>query len=214
MSKSYSKLTRIADSITFPFRALFMGEEGRFGLSSLTEERMRFVAPFCKGKTLDVGCGPHNLFIRDFIGYHRGVGIDIFPYPGVENIVKDMRHIPFKDSSFDTITLIAVGGHIPQEYRKDEFKEFSRLLKKGGLLMVTEGEMITQWLGHKWWDFYNKITGKKTMDTVRGMQEGEQYCIPRKELLSYLNTSPLKFIKRKRFMWCLNNVYIAKKVTK
>jgi len=47
----------------------------------------------------------------------------------------------------------------------------------------------------------------------RLMEEDEEYCMPRREILQYLNTSPLHFVKRKRFMWGLNNVYIAKKQT-
>jgi len=50
------------------------------------------------------------------------------------------------------------------------------------------------------------------MDSERGMDEEEEYCMPMQELLSYLNTPPLKFKKRKRFMWGLNNIYIAEKV--
>jgi perosamine synthetase len=206
-----SRFTSTIDAVTFPIRALFMGTEGNFGLSSLREERMRIVAKYCEGRVLDVGCGQGNLFIKEFIGEKNGVGIDVFPYEGVTNIVEDMTNMPFKDSSFDTITLIAVGGHIPKPKRKAEFREFSRLLKPGGLLIMTEGEPVTQFLTHKWRHFYCGLQGKLDMDSERGMDEEEQYCMPRAELLSYLNTPPLRFKMRKHFMWGLNNVYVASK---
>jgi SAM-dependent methyltransferase len=206
-----SRFTSTIDAVTFPIRALFMGTEGNFGLSSLREERMRIVAKYCEGRVLDVGCGQGNLFIKEFIGEKNGVGIDVFPYEGVTNIVEDMTNMPFEDSSFDTITLIAVGGHIPKPKRKAEFKEFSRLLMPGGLLIMTEGEPVSQFLTHKWRHFYCGLQGKLDMDSERGMDEEEQYCMPRAELLSYLNMPPLRFKMRKHFMWGLNNVYVASK---
>ncbi len=199
------------DIFFFPVRALLLPEAGKFGLSSLREERMSAVAGLCRGKVLDVGCGPGNLFIRDYIGAHRGIGIDVFPYHGVENIVSDMTKIPFADSSFDTVTLIAVGGHIPKKQREDEFREFVRLLKPAGVLIMTEGEPVTQFLVHKWASFYGHMRKRPDMDTVRGMADGEQYCLPRSELFHYLNTPPLKMIEIKHIMWGLNNIYIARK---
>jgi SAM-dependent methyltransferase len=202
---------KVIDAITFPIRALFMIDDGKFGLSSLREERMRAVAPFCAGRVLDIGCGPGNIFIKEYIGVENGVGIDVFPYDGVENVIEDMVNLPFDDCSFDTVTLIAVGGHIPKSKRAAEFEEFARVLKAGGLLVMTEGEPITQLLLHKWASFYFSLQGELDMDSERGMEEEEEYCMPREELLSYLNTPPLKLVKRKRFMWGLNNVYLAEK---
>jgi len=209
-----SKFGKIVDTITFPVRVLFMGTESKFGLSSLREERMRAVAYFSKGKVLDIGCGPENLFINEFIGKENGLGIDIFSFKGVERIIKDMTNIPFDDCSFDTITLVGVGGHIPKSKRRAEFKEFSRLLKPGGILVMTEGEPITQFLIHKWSLFHSNLRGELHVDLEqRGMEKDEEFCMPKKELLSYLNTPPLKLIKRKRFLtqWGLNNIYIAQK---
>jgi len=145
---------KIADSLSFPIRALFMATEGKFKLSSLREERMRMVARYCQGRVLDVGCGPGNLFIKDFIGDKNGIGIDVFPYQGVSNVISDMTKLPFEDSSFDTVTLIAVGGHISKSKRKAEFVEFARVLRLGGFLIMTEGEPLTQFLSHKWRKFF------------------------------------------------------------
>jgi SAM-dependent methyltransferase len=203
---------RFLDSIFLPLRGLFGGTEGKWGLSSIRDERMRTVASYCRGKVLDIGCGPGNYFVKQYIGDDQAIGVDVYPYEGVELVVGNMARLPFEDGSFDTVTLIAVGGHIPKRSRTEEFKEFTRVLKVGGRLLMTEGEPITQYLRHKWLHFYMRLLGKKDVDTERGMQEGEEYCMPRDELIKYLSTPPLKFAMRKRFMWGLNNLYMAQKI--
>lgn len=199
---------RFFDSFFLPVRGLFIGTEGRFGLTSIREERMQVVAARCRGRVLDIGCGPGNILINDYIGHDNGTGIDVFQYEGVENLVEDMAKLPFEDESFDTVTLVAVGGHIPKDKRVEEFREFARVLKVGGRLIMTEGEPITQYLRHKWLDL---ISGGTDMDSERGMEEEEEYCMPREEIFAYLNTAPLKLTEHTRFMWRLNNVYVAEK---
>jgi SAM-dependent methyltransferase len=197
------------DSIFMPFRALFVGEESRFWLSSMRDERLRRVAAYCRGRVLDVGCGPGNFLITRYIGKESGIGLDCYPYPGVDVLVDDMTKLPYDDNSFDTVAMVAVGGHIPESKRVAEFAEFARILKPGGRLVMTEGEPITQWLRHKWLAI---ITGGHDMDSERGMEEDEQYCMPRKEIFAYLNTPPLRLVRHERFQWRLNNVYVAEKV--
>lgn len=207
-----SSLTRLADSLTFPIRALFMGPRGYFGLTSMRDERMWQVAQFCRGRVLDVGCGPGNLFIKNFIGHERGIGVDFFAYDGVDNLIEDPTNLPFPDESFDTLTLVAVGGHIPKNLRELEFIEFARLLKPGGRLVMTEGEPVTQLLSHKWQHFFLGLQGKVDMDHERGMEEDEEYCMPQAELLRYLNSNSLRLELRRSFQWGLNNLYVAQKL--
>ena len=206
-----SRLANVADVIAFPIRALFLQDDGLLGLSSLRDERMRVVSDFCKGKVLDVGCGPGNIFIGKFIGPENGIGVDSFPYEGVENLIEDFASLPFDDESFDTVTLIAVGGHIPRSRRAAEFQEFARVLKPGGRLIVTEGEPITQFIHHQWIAFFYRLSGKIDMDSERHMEKEEEYCMPKEEILLYLNAPPLRLVRSKRFMWGLNNVYVAEK---
>ena len=204
-----SPLGMLTDTIFFPVRALFMGPAGYLGLSSLREERMRVVAEHCRGRVLDIGCGPHNLFVQRFIGAENGIGIDVFAYEGVSQVVEDATRLPWADCSFDTVTLIAVGGHIPRSQRPAEFREIARVLKPRGRLVLTEGEPLTQWLAHVWWHFYLSLQGKTDIDHERGMKDDEQYCMPRAELMHYLNAPPFRVVQHRRFMWRLNNVYVA-----
>lgn len=207
-----SALGSFFDSVFLPIRGVFFGTEPRLGLSPIRDERMRAVAKYCSGKVLDIGCGPGNYFIETFIGNENGVGVDVFGYDGVDNIVEDMAVLPFEDGFFDTVTLVAVGGHIPKDKRVAEFAEFARVLKPGGRIVMTEGERITQTLRHKWQHFYLALQGKEDVDSERGMDEEEEYCMPREEIRRYLNTPPLKMIQHERFMWGLNNVYVAVKI--
>jgi SAM-dependent methyltransferase len=202
---------RVSDCLGFPLRALFMGPVGHFGLTSMRDERMGRAAQFCRGRVLDIGCGPGNLFIKNFIGTDRGVGIDVYPYDGVETVVKSATRLPFEDATFDTVSLVAVGGHIPKPLRKKEFAEFARVLKPGGRLVMTEGEPISQFLAHQWNHFYLLIQGKIDMDHERGMDDDEEYCMRKPELLSYLNTPPLRHVITHSFQWHLNAVYVAEK---
>jgi len=206
-----SSIGIIIDTITFPLRAVFLGGKGIPGLSTHREERMRIVESYCKGRVLDIGCGPGNVLINDYVGSENGIGIDVYPYDGVDNIVEDMSKLPFKDGEFDTVALVAVGGHIPRSKRAAEFKEFARVLRPGGNLVMTEGEPITQYLHHKWQGVMNALGGKIDMDSERGMEEEEEYCMPNRELVNYLQTAPLFLTERKRMVtqWGLNSVYVA-----
>jgi len=204
---------KVLDTLFFPLRALFLPLEGIFWLSSLREERMEIVAKYASGRVLDLGCGPGNIFVNHFAD-PGSVGIDVFAYEGVEIIHEDMTTLPFDDSTFDSVTLIAVGGHIPKHTRVGQFAEIARLLKPGSKFLMTEGEPITQMIGHLWRHFSFAIIGKKDMDSERGMKEDEQYCMPVSEIMVYLNTPPMRLIKHEKFMWGLNNLYVAEKCGK
>jgi 2-polyprenyl-3-methyl-5-hydroxy-6-metoxy-1,4-benzoquinol methylase len=84
-------LQKILDSIFFPLRSLFIPEENMFGLTSLREERFENVVMFCKGRVLDIGCGRNNLFVKTWVKGKNNLGIDIFPYEGVNNIYVSMK---------------------------------------------------------------------------------------------------------------------------
>jgi SAM-dependent methyltransferase len=203
-------MKRLVNEIAFPFRCLFKHQGFGSYIMSMDEDRMVRVARYCKGRVLDVGCGPHNKFIKNV--YHNGLGIDFFPYDGVEVLHDDPTNLPYEDESFDTITLNAVGGHIPQNLRKKEFKEFSRIIKAGGRLVMTEGEPITQYLHHRWVHFLDTYCGTNVdVDTERGMHEEEQYAMPHEEILMLFKESGLTHIKTEKFQWRLNNVFVAEK---
>ncbi|MEL7666002.1 MAG: methyltransferase domain-containing protein [Candidatus Shapirobacteria bacterium] len=205
----------IKDFFTFPIRAFTLYERDKFGLSSLQTERYDYVAKEVYGRCLDVGCGRNNRFIKEFVN-NNGVGIDVFEYEGLnkKNIVKDMTNLPFKDESFDTVTLIANINHIPKSIRKKELMDIYRVTKNGGQIIVTMGNPLVEILVHKVVWFYDKFFKTNVdVDSERGMKEGEEYFLTDKYIKSLLTKIGFKNIKRKYFItqWGLNHLFIGDK---
>lgn len=99
-------------------------------------------------KILDAGAGElqykkyckHLNYVSQDFGQYNGLGNNV----GLQtqnwdnsklDIVCDITKIPEPNSSFDAIMCIEVFEHIPAPI--EAIKEFSRLLKKGGALMIT-----------------------------------------------------------------------------
>ena len=201
------------DTLTFPFRALTIFEENRWGFSSLRTERFDYVSREVKGYCLDVGCGRNNIFIRKFLN-NRGKGIDVFAYEGLkkDEVLDDITHFPFPDQSFDTATFIANLNHIPEPERDTELREAFRVLKNGGNVIVTMGNPFIEILVHKLVVFYTLVFHAKVdMDSERGMKEGENYYLKKSEILHCLKKAGFTQLTRKRFLsqWGLNSLYIG-----
>lgn len=64
-----------------------------------------------------------------------GIGVDVYPWPGVNLVVENSAQLPFDDRSFETATIIAASNHVSN--RKDVLKEVYRILKPGGTITVT-----------------------------------------------------------------------------
>ncbi len=94
-------LKKIANTVLFPYRCLFRFHGFGSFILSMEEERMMRVAKYCRGKVLDVGCGPHNKFITHV--YTNGVGIDFFPYLsgwGTEEAVEAaFTKLPYREAA-------------------------------------------------------------------------------------------------------------------
>src|SRR5689334_17919677 len=107
---------QVIDLIFFPLRAITMFTEGKFGLSSLRDERYAYVSKEVKTPCLDVGCGEGNLFIKKYLK-GRGKGIDVFDYNGLldkQCVLRDITKFPFKNNTFNSVVLIASINHIPK----------------------------------------------------------------------------------------------------
>ncbi|MFA6365072.1 MAG: methyltransferase domain-containing protein [Candidatus Paceibacterota bacterium] len=99
-------------------------------------------------RILDAGAGErrfekyctHLKYVSQDFGGYDGVGDSVGLQTGVWNqkgldIVSDITNIPEPDGSFDAILCSEVFEHIKNPV--EAIKEFSRLLKKGGMLIVT-----------------------------------------------------------------------------
>jgi SAM-dependent methyltransferase len=204
--------TFMKNFLTFPFRAVTLFDDDRFGLQSLRTERMSYVAEEVRGLCLDIGCGPGNLFIKNHMK-GQGTGVDVFPYTGLsqKNIVDPMR-LPFRDRSFGTVTLIAAINHIPESKRAGEIREIYRVLRPGGRLIVTMGNPLAEIIVHK----LSGALNKEDMDTERGMEEDESYYMTDGEIRKALSAAGFAIHSKKRFwsQWGLNHMLIGLKQNK
>jgi ubiquinone/menaquinone biosynthesis C-methylase UbiE len=93
-------------------------------------------------KVLDVGCGSSATFLRGIAPYiKQGTGIDFKADESINipniNIQRMMLEdeLPFKDSSFEVVTMLAVLEHIERE--REILAEVYRVLAPDGKLIVT-----------------------------------------------------------------------------
>lgn len=121
--------------------------------SNNNKERLKWVTEQVKSlpkgyRLLDAGagtqyfkqfCGHLNYVSQDFAAYvpdpdAQGLQNPEWNY-GVLDIVSDITQIPKPNASFDAILCSEVFEHLP--YPSDAIKEFSRLLRPGGKLIIT-----------------------------------------------------------------------------
>lgn len=204
---------RIKDFLAFPLRALALHHDDAWGLSSLASERYDAVAGHVRGYCLDVGCGPHNRFVTRHLEGH-GRGVDTFTYEGLtaDDILDDPTSFPFEDCSFATVTFIACLNHVPASLRDAELAEAYRVLEPGGNIVVTMGNPLAEILVHKLVAFYDRRLGTRLdVDGVRGMQEGEQYYLRDREIVSRLARAGFQRITKRYLFtqWALNHLFVG-----
>jgi len=188
---------RAADHLLFPIN-MWLGEETshRLGLTPIDHERIQAALPRCRGRLLDVGCG-NNLLVR---AYGYGVGADIHPYPEVD-VRCHSADLPFASSSFDTVALLACLNHVAR--RAETLRECRRVLRENGLLLIT---MIHPWIGC----LSHRIRRRHDPDQLeRGMGSDEAWGLTAGEIQRLLQINGFRLIKRRRFMWHLNTLYVA-----
>jgi SAM-dependent methyltransferase len=191
--KKKSFFQALKDFIFTPLRFLLPNHISRkLTLSSLQDERILAVFPEIEGSLLDVGAGD-NMLVNT---YGQGVGVDVYDWGGGALIVKDSAKLPFKSSSFDTITCLAALNHIPN--REEVVSEVFRLLRPGGHFVVT---MIPLWLGKichriQFFDEHRK----------REVKEGELFGMSNQDIIDLCTKSGFTFVSHKRFLFSLNNL--------
>jgi ubiquinone/menaquinone biosynthesis C-methylase UbiE len=209
-----SATQKIIDFAAFPLRALTLHAGiDKWGLTSLASERYEYVSGYVKGRCLDVGCGPHNRFVKNSLN-GAGVGIDVYKYDGLddENIVEDISRFPFPDATFESVTFIANINHVPKQLRDAELAEAFRVLKPGGNIIVTMGRPIVEILVHQLvaisdWLFRTNFD----LDNERGMAEDEDYYVTPEEIYERLAKAGFTNLQRRLFwtQWGLNQLFIG-----
>jgi 2-polyprenyl-3-methyl-5-hydroxy-6-metoxy-1,4-benzoquinol methylase len=119
------------------------------------EYRFKLIATYCKGKTLDVGCGKANL--KKYLPFATYQGIDLHPSNNyILRCYISYDELPFKDKFFDTIVISEVLEHLDNPTHA--LKECKRVLKDDGILIgsVPNIETIGRVLLHIFTKVYNK----------------------------------------------------------
>lgn len=166
--------------------------------------RINAVLPHISGDLLDVGCGTNILCARyrQKKPQARAVGVDVYPWEGVDTVVSNSGSLPFENASFDTVSCIAALNHIPE---RDAFiMEAARMLRPEGALILT---MIPPGISRIWhfvrspWD---------ADQHERGMVEGETFGYSLRQLADMLQKHSFRITARKRFMLGVNSVIVAR----
>ena len=196
---SRDRLRLLLDRAAFPLLAFLTTKQARrLHLTPLDHERVEACLPYCSGLILDVGCGPNELVRR----HGRGVGVDVYPWPQI-HILCDTRRLPFPDASFDTAALLAVLNHVPQRDREAVLNDIHRVLRPGGRLLVTMLDPVIGRITHR-------LRFRQDPDQhERGMLAEEDYGLWGSEVRVLLEESGFRVERRRRFVFGLNNLYVA-----
>ena len=93
---------------------------------------------------LDVGCGdgartlanlPEGAVGLDFS--RRGLELAAETVPGTRLVQGDMTALPVADGSVDGITAYHAVFHVPRERHPEVYREFARVLRPGGVALMT-----------------------------------------------------------------------------
>ena len=156
-----------------------------------------------RGKLLDIGCGTNRLVAEYRRNGGEGVGVDVYPWQGVDLVVDDTSRLPYPDASFDTISFVACINHIPN--RIDVLREAGRLLEPAGQVLMTN---LTPRLSRIWhaWAFWDADQHE------RGMAEGEVWGFTHEELVRLAAAAGFELVARRSFSWGLNSLYIFRAI--
>jgi SAM-dependent methyltransferase len=173
------------------------GRERYMRMDLLEGWRHRRVLPFIRGHFLDLACGYNNLTRA----YGSGLGADVFPWDGIDVRIGDAACLPFRDASFDTISIVAALNHIPN--REASLLEVMRVLRPGGLFLAT---MIRPWTGHIAHLVFHQDEARRG-----GMRAGEVHGIHPSAMRALVRQAGFELLHEIPFQLRLNRLYVARK---
>ena len=131
-------------------------------------------------KVLDAGCGAGVPVTRTLSQPFEVVGVDLSEeqiglarelVPEAEFICQDMTELDFPDGSFDAICSYYAIIHIPREEHRNLLQNFHRMLKPGGLVLLSMGfsdsavDIEEDFFGARmYWSHFDVETNLKMME--------------------------------------------------
>lgn len=191
----------IISRVCLPLLSLISREQAlNLGLTPIDDERVIMALKHTKGRVLDIGCGANN-FVRS---YGKGIGADVFPWKGCDVVIEDAGSLPFKPGDFNTVSFLACLNHIPN--RDQALKEAHRVLSDDGRVLVT---MITP----RWGKFIHWIRFRNDPDHQDRHidHDHELLGMSAAHVRRLLKEAGFSSVRRKRFVFGLNNLYVAEK---
>lgn len=197
-----SVFKRAASRLSLPLLTLLSREQSlRLGLTPIDDERVIMALRYAKGRVLDIGCGANN-FVRSY--KKSSVGVDVYPWEGVDLVVKNTGKLPFKNGEFKTVSYIACLNHIPN--RAESLKEAYRVTNKNGRVIVTMVPPL-------WGRFIHWIRFRNDPDHQdRDIDHDHELLgMHSTHVRSLMKDAGFKNIKQKRFVFGINSIYIGDK---
>lgn len=159
--------------------------------------RHRVVLPFIQGKLLDLACGYNNLCPA----HGRGVGVDAFPWEGIDVRIGDAAQLPFGAGTFDTVSVVAALNHIPN--REAALLEAWRVLRPGGRFLATMIGPLTGRIAHM---IFHQDENRRG-----GMRRGEVDGLRPSTMRALLRQAGYELLREIPFQLGLNRLYVARK---
>jgi 2-polyprenyl-3-methyl-5-hydroxy-6-metoxy-1,4-benzoquinol methylase len=178
----------------------------------LRQMRLKQVLPYLRQypncRLLDIGCGwEAKLLTAVEACIHSGIGVD-FKAPAIkteklETLSLTLQdELPFKDSSFDFITMLAVMEHLEND--EAVLKECARLLRPGGGLLIT----VPSWYAKPVLEFLSYKLNLINPDEIR---DHKRYYNKQDLVVLLGSVEQLQLETHMYFQWRFNNLVFVKK---
>jgi len=161
------------------------------------------------GRILDIGCGVYPFFLLNTIFFEKyAVDKSLESLEGKEiafdKINLENQKLPYSDEFFETVTMLASIEHFRRESLIGIFTEINRVLKKGGILIITTPTLVGNEL--------LKVLASLNLVSKEEIKE-HTGSFSKKDILNYFKTADFKHVELKRglFQFGLNSWFLIKK---
>lgn len=158
-----------------------------------------------KKKVLDIGCGPgHDLHDLQPFGKLHGLDPSLAAlewcereYSGAQQLVcAGGENLPFQSKTFDLIIMFDVLEHIKED--EASLKECRRILKPGGLLVITVPAFQWLWGAHD--DRYGHVR-RYTVPGIHHKLERNKFVVDHATYIEWIFTLPLWIMRNLKRMF-------------